>query len=134
MGTTSKTKRTPDFKTNRWLKQLYNELNHDFFDNKLPKRVRVIWSADVEHRLMGKTMWRPVPAPQGSPVTEYEPYEIRISNRLKRLYLQRPVGMLMVHEMNHIKKGLLVSCEEFDGEFDKSMFELCAKGAFQTFW
>lgn len=128
-GTPTTAKKMPDFKTNRWLKNLYNELNKDFFGGKLPKNIRVIWSEDVQHGVMGKTMWF------NSTVTgDMVPYEIRIPIRMRKLYLQRSVGMTMVHEMNHIKCGFEVPCEEFGGKFDDSMFELCKKGAFQTFW
>lgn len=128
MGTTSKKKRLPDFKSNRFLKRLYNELNADYFDNKLPRTMKVIWSEDIEYNLVAKTMWR------RNIEGVMEPFEIRIPIRLQKLYLQKQVGMTMVHEMNHIKCGFDVNCEEMDGEFDKSMFDLCAKGAFQTFW
>ena len=118
-----------NYKTNRFLKRLYNELNHDYFDDKLPKDIPVIWSDDVEYNILGKTMWRVANEAKG-----YEPYEIRVSNRLKKLYLQRTVGMLVLHEMNHIQCGVEISCEEYGGEFDKKMFELAARGAMQTFW
>lgn len=129
--TSTTSKKKTNFKTNRWLKKLYNELNKDFFEGKLPKNIRVIWSDEVEYGILGKTMWYPL----GYDTQDgYGAEEIRISTRLKKLYLQRTVGMLMVHEMNHIKCGLNVPCEEFGGGFDDSMFELCKRGAFQTFW
>jgi hypothetical protein len=40
----------------------------------------------------------------------------------------------MLHEMVHLKLGVGVECEDWDGDFDKEMFKLAAAGAFQWFW
>jgi hypothetical protein len=42
--------------------------------------------------------------------------------------------MSMLHEMAHLKVGVGVDCEDWDGAFDKEMLRLAKAKAFQYFW
>ena len=126
-----------------WLRFIYRFLNTEFFDNKLPKRLPVVW-AKLPGTLMARVRWRSyrtVTRGKGKrgkrPLvidTRHVPLIMQIDRRLKGQHLQKQVGMSMVHEMAHLVLGVHVECTEWGGKFDRLMFRLCRKGAFQRFW
>jgi hypothetical protein len=110
-----------------WLRGLYNELNAEFFENKLPHNLEISW-ATLDKNTTARVLWKK------GPDSKYIPYRVEIDAIMKPAKLQKKCGMSMLHEMVHIKSGLEVACEEWDGEFDKEMFKLAAAGAFRLFW
>jgi hypothetical protein len=113
--------------------ELFRQLNKEFFDNKLP-HVRVEWDTKKERvpgTLIARCKWR---GPKGGKPEQYKAYLLQIKSELRPRYLQKQVGMSMLHEMVHLKLGVGVECEDWDGDFDKEMFKLAAAGAFQWFW
>ena len=111
----------------RWLRTLYNEINSEFFEGKLTKRLDFEW-VKMPNNLVARVLWRR--QPDGT----YKPYTMQFSDLMKHRALQKKVGFSMLHEMAHVKLGVDVQCTEWDGEFDKEMFRLAKEGAFRLFW
>ena len=111
----------------KWLRELSNGLNKEFFDSKLPRRLDFEW-----HKLPGtiiaRVRWKRLEN------GEFKPYVMQFSRMLKHAALQKQVGMSMLHEQAHLKLGVKVDCREWDGEFDREMFRLAKAGAFRYFW
>ena len=127
------TKRKHRWGTNRSLLELFKALNKEFFDNKLP-RVRVEWDTDKEPvpgTIIARCKWHVL---KGGKPEQYKAYLLQISRKLRPIYLQKQVGMSMLHEMAHLKLGVGVDCEDWDGAFDKEMLRLAKAKAFQYFW
>lgn len=125
------TKREARAGTQRWLRVLYNELNEEFFDNKLPKKLKFEWvdMAKVNRdNLVARVLWTRLPH------GVYVPHTVQFSDRMRHKSMQKKAGFSMLHEMVHLKLGVHVQCEEWDGEFDKEMFKLAEAGAFRLFW
>jgi len=114
--------------TTKWLRGLYRFLNKEFFKNKLPN-ISVEWG-EVPGTLVARVLWT-VPKIKGE---EPKPRLLQIRKELKPKYLQKQVGFCMLHEMGHIKCGYFADCQDWDGEFDKLMFDLAKRGAFRYFW
>ena len=117
---------TPRAGSKSWLRFRYRELNKEFFRNKLPRRIPIEWAV-LPDTIIARVQWR---KRRG----EYQPLRMQFDRRLKGRYLQKQVGMSMLHEMAHLKLGVDVACEEWDGKFDKEMFRLARAGAFRYFW
>lgn len=127
------TKRKTRWGTNKALVELFRILNKEFFDNKLP-HVRVEWETNkipIKGNILARVRWK---GSNCGDTADYKPYLLQIHRRLKPRWMQKQVGMSMLHEMAHLKLGVSVDCEEWDGDFDKEMFRLAAVGAFQYFW
>jgi hypothetical protein len=113
--------------------ELFKTLNKEFFDNKLP-HIRVEWDTDalpLQGTILARVKWK---GPQDGKPERYKAYLLQISRKLKPKYLQKQVGMSMLHEMAHMKLGVGVDCCEWGGDFDKEMFRISAAGGFQYFW
>ncbi|PWT76410.1 MAG: hypothetical protein C5B59_06710 [Bacteroidetes bacterium] len=110
----------------KYLRQLYRILNREYFESKLPT-IPIEW-ADLPGTIIARVRWRRI----GN--TEYKPYVMQFRKELKPRFLQRQVGMSMVHEMAHMVLGPESDCLDWGGPFDRLMFKLTKKGAFQRFW
>lgn len=141
------TKRKSRWGTNKRLLELYKELNKEFFENKLPHHIRVEWDTDkmpISGTTIARCLWRVPkggkPGPMvrmfcgGSTAAQHKAYLLQISRKLKPRFLQKQVGMSMLHEMVHLKLGVDICCEDWGGEFDKEMYRLAKAWAFQPFW
>jgi hypothetical protein len=128
------TKRKPRWGTNKRLLELYKELNKGFFENKLSHHIRVEWDTDkmpISSTTIARCLWH---VPKGSKPSQHKAYLLQISRKLKPRFLQKQVGMSMLHEMVHLKLGVDIYCEDWGGEFDKEMYRLAKAWAFQPFW
>jgi len=114
-----------------WLRELYRELNKEYYRNKLPKRLPITWF-DLPGNIIARVRWTAYVIDRKT--TAYKPKVMHFDRRLKGRHLQRQVGMSMLHEMAHLKLGTEVECREWDGEFDKEMLRLAKAGAFNRFW
>lgn len=110
----------------KWLQELFEELNKEFYDGRLP-RIQFEWTT-LPGTIIARVRWR---RHRGN---LFKPYVMQFSRILKHRALQKQVGMSMLHEMAHMKLGVEVDCKEWDGEHDKEMFRLAAAGAFRYFW
>jgi len=113
--------------SNKWLRTLYNELNLEFFGDKLPKDLKFEW-AKIPSTHIARVLWNR--QPDGT----YKPMRFQVHELMKPRIFQKKVGMTMLHEMVHIKLGPSIVCEDWDGPFDQEMFDLAKRGAFRLFW
>jgi len=109
------------------LRELYNEMNKEFYEGKLTRRLNFEWQT-LPGTIIARVRWKRFSN------DDFRPYVMQFSRRLKHAALQKQVGMSMLHEMAHLKCGIKVDCREWDGEFDKEMFRLAKTGAFRYFW
>src|SRR5208282_4441366 len=120
-----------------WLKEAYRELNKEYFKNKLPRRFNIEWST-LNGTIVARVRWRAysIVTHKGKKTvvsTEYKPTVMQFDRKLKGRFLQKQVGMSMLHEMAHLKLGANIDCKDWDGPFDQEMFRLAKAGAFQRF-
>lgn len=118
-----------------WLRELYRDLNKEFYRNKLPKRLPITWF-DLPGQIIARVRWAAyiVVDSKDRKKTKYKPRVMHFDRKLKGRHLQRQVGMSMLHEMAHLKLGTEVECREWDGKFDREMLRLAKAGAFNRFW
>jgi hypothetical protein len=128
------TKKRPRAGSVKMLIELYCDLNKEFFNNDLPHRLPIEW-ADLPGTIIARVRWKNrTDIRRGIVRSGFNPFVMQISRHLKPVYLQKQLGMSMLHEMVHLKLGIDVACEEWDGAFDKEMFSLAKRGAFRLFW
>ena len=119
-----------------WLRALYKRLNKEHFKNKLPKRLPIEW-ATLNGTIIARVKWKAYKrlTRKGKySVSEYKPVVMQFDRKLKGAFLQKQVGMSMLHEMVHLKLGAEIDCKDWDGPFDQEMLKLAKAGAFQFFW
>jgi hypothetical protein len=121
-----------------WLREIYRNLNKEYFRNKLPKRFKIEWTT-LNGTIVACVRWKAYATiyrkgKKTNVSTKYKPTVMQFDRKLKGRFLQKQVGMSMLHEMAHLKLGAMVDCKDWDGPFDKEMFRLAKAGAFQRFW
>lgn len=107
-----------------WLRRMYEHFNKEFFEDRLPKSEQVEFGwTDFKGKFVAKTHWL------GNNM-----YYLEFDKRLRPVFFQGFLGMMMLHEMNHLQKGRGVDCQEWGGEFDAGMLELAQKNAMRGLW